>query len=161
MSQTKKVHCIAGCCTLDIRDYISTNLITKNKCGRKAGCLLYDKYEDAVLLIQSRGNLWGAPKGSLETGENYITGAIREVLEETGIEITENMLGRRITIDDKSTYFLVDYKKCDVEIQSPNNDNDANSIGWIKTRCLRQFINNDIIKLTKHTEMILSHFLDT
>jgi ADP-ribose pyrophosphatase YjhB (NUDIX family) len=160
MSQTKKVHCTAGCCTLDIGDYISKNLITRIKRDKKAGCLLYDKQEDAVLLIQSRGNLWGAPKGTLEIGENYTSGAIREVLEETGLKITENMLGRRITIDDKSTYFLVDYKKCDVIIQPSDTDNDANSIGWIKLRCLRQFINNDTIKLTKHTEMILSHFLD-
>ena len=157
MSHT--VSCTNGCCTLDVGDYKPTNLITDRNRNKKAGCLLYDKKEDMVLLIQSRGNLWGAPKGSLEQQETAVNCAIREVLEETGIEITRDMLGSSITIDNKATYFLVHHDKCDVSIQSNLINNDANAIGWIKPRCIQQLVTNDVIKLTKHTEMILSHFL--
>lgn len=158
---TRSVKCTLGCCTLDIGDYISSNLITRPRRNKKAGGLIYDKDEMSILLIQSHGNLWGAPKGTLEDNESTEDGAIREIFEETGLKINTAELGDSITIDDTSTYFLVERKKCKVSIQTNVNGNDVNSIGWVKLDCMKQFIEDKIIKLTKHTELIIEHFLET
>lgn len=37
------------------------------------------------LLLYHRGNYWNFPKGKMETGENEVDGALRELAEETGI----------------------------------------------------------------------------
>lgn len=55
------------------------------------GCFL--EHEDKILLLHrqehtSQGNLWGIPGGKLEKTEAALTAAIREVLEETGFDIS-------------------------------------------------------------------------
>ncbi len=45
----------------------------------KGGCL--------TLLIQHRGGHWGFPKGHIEAGETEEETAIREIREETGLEV--------------------------------------------------------------------------
>ena len=45
----------------------------------KGGCL--------TLLIQHRGGHWGFPKGHVEAGETEEETAIREIREETGLEV--------------------------------------------------------------------------
>jgi 8-oxo-dGTP diphosphatase len=48
-------------------------------------------HEDHVLLIREdrweEGKMWVSPGGLLETGETHAEGAIREIREETGIEV--------------------------------------------------------------------------
>lgn len=39
-----------------------------------------------VVLICENGNFWGLPKGRIETGEDALAAAIREVKEEAGVE---------------------------------------------------------------------------
>ncbi|MBB5233722.1 NUDIX domain-containing protein [Deinococcus budaensis] len=50
------------------------------------GVLLQD--ESGRVLLQQRGDsgLWGTPGGGLEPGEDFLTAARRELLEETGLE---------------------------------------------------------------------------
>jgi 8-oxo-dGTP pyrophosphatase MutT (NUDIX family) len=50
---------------------------------RAAGCVLTDEGGD-MLLIRRNGR-WDLPKGNVEPGESLRQGAMREVLEETGI----------------------------------------------------------------------------
>lgn len=57
------------------------------------GCIFNDKGE---LLLQRRGdcNMWGFPGGAVELGETTQEGAIREIKEETGLDVTiEKLIG--------------------------------------------------------------------
>lgn len=53
-----------------------------------AGAILYRDTRDEreYLLLKSRANDWEFPKGTVESGEELQQAAIREVVEETGIE---------------------------------------------------------------------------
>lgn len=42
-----------------------------------------------VLVVSQRGNAWSLPKGHIEAGEDAITAAKREVLEESGLSDLE------------------------------------------------------------------------
>lgn len=151
--------CKKGCCSLKTTTYTST----KNPIGvygnNKSGILLYDENTNNILLIQSKGNLWGIPKGTMEKNETYIDCAIREVLEETGLNLKGFSLENNVVIDT-SVYYLVYHEKCDVDVQTVNKDNDVNSIGWVNLDCLKGLIKDNIIVLTKHTLHILKTFLN-
>ena len=38
-----------------------------------------------VAVVSNRGNFWGLPKGHVDPGEDFLTAAKREILEETGL----------------------------------------------------------------------------
>ena len=70
---------------------------------KACGCVIIEK--NKVLLIQQTEGHWGFPKGHVEIGETEIETAMREVKEETNldVEINEN---KRYTIEyitDKGT----------------------------------------------------------
>ncbi len=70
---------------------------------KSCGCIIIE--QDKVLLIQQIDGGWGFPKGHIEIGETEIGTALREVKEETNldVEIDEN---KRYTMEyftDKGT----------------------------------------------------------
>lgn len=155
-----KIICPNGCCTIKIKPYKQQNKIyykipTRR---RKAGVFIYDPNTDKVLLIQSRGNLWGAPKGTLHYGETERKCAIREVKEETGLDISYDDFTKATKIHNNSIYFYLEMNECDVTVQDHIYDNDANGIGWIKINCLEKFIENGNININKHCRIIFAKF---
>jgi 8-oxo-dGTP pyrophosphatase MutT (NUDIX family) len=54
---------------------------------KKAGSFVYTSKKQKILLVQSRGQMWGPPKGSIQPNEEPLECAIREVKEETGLDI--------------------------------------------------------------------------
>jgi len=71
---------------------IVTNRNTAIKLG--VGVIIVDK-EDRILLEQRSDNgMWGIPGGAIEPGESVINAAIREVKEETNLDIEiDGLLG--------------------------------------------------------------------
>ena len=155
--------CIKGCC-----NYITSNFTTyktKNHkdSNKKGGALIYDYKTRKVLLVQSRGNLWGIPKGTFENDENSIDCTIREVEEETGIKIPRIFFDEIdkyscLNIYGNGFYYFYPIKEIIVK-PFTNMDNDVNAIGWFKLRCLHEMINNGKIKLNVHTKKCFKYFL--
>jgi 8-oxo-dGTP pyrophosphatase MutT (NUDIX family) len=95
---------------------------------KSCGAVVYRKVNGHIeyLLVKSTGpdSFWGFPKGHIEDGETEEETCIREVLEETGIQITlkENF---RVTdeycideeIDKEVVYFLGEAENGQVKIQ--------------------------------------------
>ena len=152
--------CPNNCCTLKIKPYVKTNEHVRTKFNRKkAGVCLYDSKTNRILLVQSRGNLWGIPKGTLEEGETPCECAIRETKEESGISVTVHDFQRATKIRNIAFYFYVERPQTAVEVQDSFKDNDANGIGWIDLKCLRQCIINGNIRLNKHSRIVIARFL--
>ena len=60
--------CTNVCCEIKIKPYKenddSNKKFIENK--KKAGVFIYDPKTNKILIVQSRGNLWGSPKGTIE-----------------------------------------------------------------------------------------------
>ncbi|SRR5581483_1569138 len=84
------------------------------------GCC-YLHFEDKILLLHRQdtkpeGNRWGIPGGKLDEGENLMDAVVREVLEETGIELDREKLHfiGKLYITVKNFHFeynMVDYRE--------------------------------------------------
>jgi ADP-ribose pyrophosphatase YjhB (NUDIX family) len=109
----------------------------------KAGGVLI--YNGRVLIIQSRADKWGFPKGGFERGETAAQCAEREVREETSFNV-------RFSDDDlkvkyKTTTFYVKYlqdEPPEIDIQylkTPGND--CTGIGWIRLTCLKRLVKGE------------------
>lgn len=124
----------------------------------RAGIVLYDIDEDRVLLIQNYGQFFGIPKGGKECGETLIECAIREVMEETGVVLTSDILSniKPLVYDNTAYYYVVPVKMA--EMKSDINKisaNDSTGLGWIKLGCIDSLKKYGVI--TKHCKMIIEY----
>lgn len=130
---------------------------------QKAGIFITSSNEDSkttkVLLVQSKGQFWGPPKGSLNPGETVIDAAIREVKEETGIEFDKENIGEIKASKGSCYYFHVNMDEIPVSIQTSIEDNDANGIGWFKVECLDNLIKSGKIQINQHCAMLIRKIL--
>lgn len=152
-------NCKEKCCSLKISDFDYSRINKNYKPRYKAGVFLYSPISKKILIVQSNGKLWGCPKGTIKKNEKIQDCAIREVFEETGIKLDKDFLKIHTVIKNKATYYFVEMDEVDLEIQDKKN-NDVNSLGWIKTSCLIEFIKKDEIKVNKHFKIVLYRFLN-
>lgn len=144
--------CENKCCTVKIKPYVKQCLHKKGNC-KKAGVFIFDPKEKRVLLVQSRGHLFGPPKGSLRVGEQERHCAVREVKEETGLNICSDDFTRAIKVRNRAIYYYLEMETCDISIQNIKN-NDANGITWIKLDCLVDAVLNGNIVLSHHAKIV-------
>jgi 8-oxo-dGTP pyrophosphatase MutT (NUDIX family) len=131
--------CAKGCCVADYIHYTpypTGRYTIKNREG-KAGCILYNRTRDQVVLVQSCGKKWGFPKGTKESGESYEDCAYREVYEEVGVRVSRETLRKSpIFKIENSVYYLVEIPYTELTVQSFRLCNDANSVGWVSKDCI-------------------------
>jgi ADP-ribose pyrophosphatase YjhB (NUDIX family) len=146
--------CNKGCCQLKTSIYKgSNNIVFRNH--KKAGMfVINDKH---ILLVQSRGRLWGPPKGTMEIGETSIECAMRELYEETGLKIYINSQCPSISIKEQGIYYIVHHPKSELSVQ----DSDVNSLGWINIDCLRESIVSGDILVTRHCKILIQRIFKT
>lgn len=138
-----------NCCTLTFSVYQYKNYFCRNKPKRKAGIIILDRICSKILLVQSNGNKWGVPKGSIEQDETVEDCAIRELFEETGLMIRQSQLEKFIQIYSR-TYYIIEHS-----VISTSSGSDATGIGWICIECLRELVNSNKMQITKDCEMIV------
>ena len=151
--------CPKGCCQIYVNSYTrdKKSLYKHKRYNRKAGVFIEDTINHKVLLIQSNGNLWGPPKGTTHIGETDLHCAVREVKEETGLDISHEDFIKAINIQNRAVYF---YLQMEISPVKPTIivDNDATGITWINPDCLEECIVNGNINLSQHCRVVFNHF---
>ena len=71
-----------------LRSYIGHDPILICACG----CLIFNEKDQILLQKRSDDNLWGNPGGSMELGETIYETVIREIKEETNLDIKKTDL---------------------------------------------------------------------
>jgi ADP-ribose pyrophosphatase YjhB (NUDIX family) len=150
--------CSTGCCTIQIYEQKWRRFIYRKR-SKKAGVFIFDPEQERVLLVRSRGFLYGAPKGTIETDESCIDCAIREVKEETGLIVNESDFKKGVKIKNRAIYYYAEMKTTNVQPED-RPDNDVNAITWIKISCLEEFIKNGIVTLNQDCKLLFKKFLD-
>lgn len=60
------------------------------KYEKSCGAVIFGETGDKILLIQQAAGHWGFPKGHVEDGETEVETAIREIKEETNLDVEIN-----------------------------------------------------------------------
>ena len=156
------ISCPKGCCQLTAEQYIPNpnDLPFKNRNKKKAGVFIFDPNTQRVLMVQSRGHLWGLPKGTYEENDTAESCALREVMEETGIQLLPNQLAGSICIRGRITYYYTEMAERPVKVQHTIEHNDANGIGWVHIECLKRAIEDlsEALKINSHCQILLRRF---
>jgi len=109
------------------------------------GAVVYKKrpHGSQILLIKqfAKDDAWGIPKGHMESGETYTETAIREVKEETGIDIKIiTQLPHVSIIRKKSKKIVVPFlaiQTCDNQPRSDSNEaSEVVAAEWFSTESL-------------------------
>ncbi len=167
MSNINEIKCKKGCClvrTLVYDKSLNIPYITTKETIKKAGCFIYDFLNKKVLLVQSRGHLWGAPKGRIQENEDPLECAIREVKEETGLDVSESDFVSSILIHSKSLYYYINVDSSNNEVvdifPQTMKDNDANGIGWFQLDCLVEMSHEKQININKNCKILIKRVFD-
>lgn len=171
-------YCNNNCCKLQLREYIPRKCYTfgdtpcnitpingfydyTHKNPQKAGLIIYSKNTGKILLIQSNGNLWGFPKGSIEEGETVEECAIRETYEETGLLFPKNIINNDLMIfslDKKTTFYIIPFYEIPVSLNFISKDSDSTGIAWMNISCIKDMVFSGKIKLNRNCRDILDNF---
>lgn len=103
------------------------------KYEKSCGCIVID--EGKVLLVHHNCGHWGFPKGHVEGNETEFETAIREVKEETNIDV-EITSDNRYTIvynpeeeiEKEVVYFIASKKSDDLK----NQESEVQEVEWVK-----------------------------
>lgn len=156
--------CNKDCCTYKITPY--KQIKWNNGDGWKsnvkkivkAGSFVIDPETGKILLVQSRGQMWGPPKGTLQDEETVDECAIREVFEETGILLSQSQFLSKTLVKNKAMYYTTEIKEFDISPQNHIKDNDANGIGWFNVECLEQLMKEEKVLINQHCKILLKKF---
>lgn len=164
-SSFNSFNCSNHCCTYKITPYKQIKWNNgdgwKSTTGKivKAGCFIVDPYTHKILLVQSRGQLWGPPKGTIQENESIEHCALREVMEETGIKLkNDQFIGQPTIVKNKAMYYTVELNEDNIEPQNHILDNDANGIGWFNIDCLDSLIKEQKIAINQHSKILIKKF---
>lgn len=117
----------------------------------RAGTIILKYKEKKILIVQSYHRHWGVPKGHIESSESFEECALRETMEETGIDLKIEDLGKNIILyRGEVKYFIVNGEHIDFNIDKIKDKNEITDIKWISVECIQKqnlLINSHLKKL--------------
>lgn len=152
--------CVCGECVRVVVPYIRSGYyFRRTNNAQKAGAFITSADKQFVLLVQSCGRMWGPPKGSVEPGESIAECAVREVREETGIDITQKMSKTSTRFKSRYYYYSVVLDEPYVPTVQVLDGNDANGVGWFSIECVVENIKSGRMEANQHLRYVLGHFI--
>lgn len=155
LSSTHKWVSIDDCKTMkrELNSMVSRHLHRLKMHSRfhSAGTLVFDSTnKDNILLVRGKlSNKFGVPKGHLKPCETFHDAAIRETMEETGLQV-KDLSQVPYTIDLKKTkLFKVTIDPKDTDQLVPLDTDEVAEVRWVNKKMLRSF------NMTKLTQQLL------
>jgi 8-oxo-dGTP pyrophosphatase MutT (NUDIX family) len=98
-----------------------------------AGVICVDN-KSRVLVVQGIGGMWSFPKGRRKTKETMYQAAVREALEEAGIDLSKRTVNAKINLR-YGTYYLYTFKRTfdQIALEKPKTPEEVKDIRWIDT----------------------------
>ena len=118
------------------------------KCEKTWGAIIF--YNNQVLLVKQQKGFWGFPKGHVEDGETEVETAVREVKEETNVDIVveENLRFENHYITDtnidKTVIFFVAHPIDNMNIIA--QEVEIKDIKWIDIHKVEEKLTFDNLK---------------
>jgi 8-oxo-dGTP pyrophosphatase MutT (NUDIX family) len=106
-----------------------------DKCGA-----IVTNMDDQLLVVCTRGDKWGLPKGGRRAGETRHECAEREVYEETSVRVAIDRAQRGRHIYSNFVVYVIARvadARIDVDVIRAQRHNDSTGVGWIYPECLR------------------------
>ena len=125
---------------------------------KSCGCIIFNEKGEILLLHQNAGH-WGLPKGHVEEGETEEHTAIREVKEETNIDVIINANYRysmvyspKENVEKEVVYFVAKNTSNDIkpqlkevqEVKWLNIENAINTISYDNSKELLKKVKKDL-----------------
>jgi len=124
-------HCIVNIKTIDTGNDSDFGPYDNNI--RRAGTFLISDFPiKRILLVQSYNGKWGPPKGKIEDNETSLDCAVRETMEETGIEV-RHLLKECKTFNNKWDIYNVNFNTCP---KFNPESSEITGIGWFTYECI-------------------------
>ncbi len=155
----EKYICECGHCESNITPYLprkNMHYLRENR--KKVGAFIASE-GGHVLLVQSCGGCWGPPKGTLENNETIRDCAVREVFEETGLNIDDRIAEEYVRLKSRFYYYKVVIPRTDIQRRVYSGD-DANGIGWFSVPCIVSNILAGRFMTNQHLRYCLKKFLN-
>lgn len=137
--------------------------MAENSVIRAAGCVLWrrsprDGRPEIALVHRPRYDDWSHPKGKLKPGEEPLDGALREVLEETGVVCVPGAALPTVRYLAKGRpkevhYWAAEAADGGAEAFVPNDEVDR--LAWLPPDAARERLTHD------HDRVLVDAFLDT
>lgn len=122
----------------------------------RCGTLILNRIEKKVLLIQSYKRFWGLPKGHVEENETLEQCALRETLEETGIQLTPADLGQSFSVyNGDGVYFVVRGDHWQYNLERLSSKDEITGIAWFCLGCLHHYMTNEHLLINSHFRALL------
>ncbi|MEZ4978427.1 MAG: NUDIX domain-containing protein [Chitinophagales bacterium] len=133
--------------------WLHDNFFSSFKIIEAGGGLVYN--EEGKVLMMSRKKKWDLPKGKIDKGESTREGAIREVVEETGVEIKNviQKLGKTYHtyklrdnwVLKKTHWYLMEGNGKSKLI--PQKEEDIESVGWFNREEVKENLKNSYLSI--------------
>ena len=94
-----------------------------------AGCILIDIRTSKYLVVQNPSGKFGFPKGHLKLNEPYLTGAFRELKEETGIDNKFKI--RAFMVVKNVVYYIIITREFPLDMKNIITKNEVSNILWV------------------------------
>lgn len=136
--------------------YSNIHHVKSRRKDQKAGAIILNTDSSKILLIRGHhSKKWGVPKGSKDLGESIRETAIREVHEETGIEIEIDKYTVPLKIGKLYLYMI----HIDESVKlSPIDSYEIMDIKWI---CISSLTSMDQSEITTPFQKVIRHLVNT
>lgn len=117
------------------------------------GAVLLNKEMDKLLLVKNKKcgrqlGYWGFPKGKVEIPETHMYTAMREVLEETGIDISDRISETTPFLEQEikrrnttlQIFIITDVDEGEYDEDKQNNSAEIEKIEWIHIDTIKKYV---------------------